>query len=159
MTELTTGHRRNYDLLGIFLSTLCGIHCLVTPLALLYIPSVGEHLESPWVHALLIGFVALAFHQSVYSHYKFHRSKTTLGVGLLGFAILLTTTLFEVFAHSHEQGHGDGHQEEGAMLYLALVGAILLITSHILNIRKCQCLTNNGLCVKSTEGDSIHRRS
>lgn len=141
---------RKYDFLGITLSTLCGIHCLLTPLAILYFPVFGEKLQSPWIHSILIGFVALSFHQSVYSHYKFHRSKMTLWTGILGFALLLVTYFVEIFAHSHEHehghGHGEGHHEENLMLYLAVAGAALLVTSHILNIRKCRCLKGKGQC-------------
>lgn len=151
MNETATLNSRNYDLLGIFLSTICGIHCLITPLAILYFPSFGETLESPWIHALLIGFVALAFYQSVYLHYKLHRSKTTLITGLLGFLILLVTSLMEVFSHGYEHGHSDGHHEESLIVYFAVAGAVLLVTSHILNIRKCRCLTGDGLCTKDNK--------
>ena len=153
MDKMAVVNDRNYDVWGIALSTLCGVHCILTPLAILYFPRVGGHLESPWFHTVLIGLVAWVFHQSVYSHYKLHRSKVTLGAGLFGFAILLATYLFEVFAHSHEQGHGEGHHEEGLVVYLAVVGAVLLVTSHILNIRKCRCLDDKGLCLKTTEAE------
>ena len=138
---------QTYDFLGIFLSTLCGVHCIITPLLILYFPSLGESFQSPWVHTFLIGFAGWSFHKSVYSHYKFHRSKATLGSGLLGFAILLVVYFLEVFSHSDEHGHaGEGHHEESFLVYLAVTGAILLVTSHILNIRKCKCLSADGLC-------------
>ena len=144
---------QNYDFLGIFLSILCGIHCLITPFLLLYFPSLGENFESPWVHALLMALVGWAFYQSVYLHYKIHRSKPTLGLGILGFAVLLIVSIIEVFFHSDEHGHGvnETHHDESFMLYLAITGSILLITSHILNIRKCKCLTGNGTCSEGSD--------
>ena len=52
---------QNYDFLGIFLSSLCGVHCLMTPFLLLYFPSIGKNFESPWIHALLMGLVGGLF--------------------------------------------------------------------------------------------------
>lgn len=150
MKKAMVTNYQNYDFVGIFLSVLCGVHCLITPLLILYFPSLGENFESPWVHAILMTLVGWAFYQSIYVHYKLHRSKATLGTGLLGFAILIVVSAVEVFSHSDEHGHGHGgaevHHDESFMLYLAITGSILLVTSHILNIRKCKCLTGNGMC-------------
>ena len=139
---------QNYDFLGIFLSSLCGVHCLITPFLLLYFPSIGKNFESPWIHALLMGLVGWAFYQSVYLHYKIHRSKPTLGFGILGFGFLLIVSVIEVFFHSDKHGHGhnEAHHDESFTLYLAIMGSVLLIVSHILNIRKCKCLRGKGTC-------------
>lgn len=136
----------SYDFLGIFLSILCGIHCIVTPLAILYLPSLGKSLESTWIHFFLIVFVALSFHQSIYSHFKLHRSRLTLGLGLLGFIILLISYFFEIFSHNHKPDHAATQNGELLVLVLAFSGALLLITSHILNIQKCKCLKGKGTC-------------
>lgn len=150
MKIATVANQCPYDFLGVILSTICGIHCLLTPLAMIYLPTLAKYLEPTGVHTLLIGFVALSFHQSIYLHYKFHRSKLTFGAGLLGFVILLSTYLFEVFSHSHEHSHIDGNHKEYLMMYLTVSGAILLVISHILNIRKCLCLNSRGPCSAGT---------
>lgn len=147
-------NRKSYDLWGIALSTICGIHCLITPIAILYFPSLAEHIKSSWTHTLLIGLVAVMFYQSVYLHYKVHRSKTALRLGLLGFVLLLIPYFFEVLHHSHEHhSHGNGHSKESLLLYLAIAGSLLMITSHIMNLRKCRCLRGNGPCLDDTDSN------
>ena len=103
--EVVSGNQ-SYDFVGMVLSILCGIHCIVTPLLILSFPILDERLNSPWVHGVLIGFVAWAFYQSVYLHFKLHKSKKTLVTGIVGFVILLGVSLVEIFAHADEHGHG-----------------------------------------------------
>ena len=147
--EVVSGNQ-SYDFVGMVLSILCGIHCIVTPLLILSFPILDERLNSPWVHGVLIGFVAWAFYQSVYLHFKIHKSKKTLVTGIAGFVILLGVSIVEIFAHADEHGHGhggaEGHHDESFMLYFAVTGSILLVTSHILNIKECKCLTGKGVC-------------
>jgi len=147
--EVTSGNQA-YDFVGMVLSILCGIHCIITPILILSFPILDERLNSPWVHGVLIAFVAWAFYQSVYLHFKLHKSKKTLITGILGFVILLGVSLVEIFAHADEHGHGhggaEGHHDESFMLYFAVTGSVLLVTSHILNIKECKCLTGKGVC-------------
>ena len=147
--EAASGNQA-YDFVGMVLSILCGIHCIITPILILSFPILDERLNSPWVHGVLIGFVAWAFYQSVYLHFKLHKSKKTLITGILGFVILLGVSLVEIFAHADEHGHGhggaEGHHDESFMLYFAVTGSVLLVTSHILNIKECKCLTGKGVC-------------
>ena len=150
--EITSGSQA-YDFAGMFVSILCGIHCLVTPLLILSFPALDDRINSPWVHGLLIGFVAWSFYQSVFTHYKLHKSKKTLGFGVTGFLILVVVSAIEVFAHGHGEEHGghhaggaEAHHDESFVLYLAITGSILLVTSHILNIRECKCLNEGGTC-------------
>lgn len=140
--------KNTYDYFGIFVSALCGVHCIVTPLAMIYMPQLGGFLEEAWVHTLMIVFVVLALYQSVYKHYKLHKSKLALGMGLSGFSILFTTYLIEVFSHGehhHHESGAHGH-DESLLVAVTIIGAILLISSHILNIRACRCLKGEGMC-------------
>ncbi len=152
MNESNITNKRSYDYLGVILSTLCGVHCLVTPLLILYLPVVGHSMQSPWFHTAMILFVAFTFHQSIYKHFKIHKSKLTLGLGLSGLVFFAIGYLNELMHHSEEHGNRYGHHEvhndETAMIYLAIIGAVLLISAHILNIRKCKCLKGQGLCTK-----------
>ena len=52
--NLSSIESKNYDYLGMAASLFCGIHCLLTPLAIMYLPKVGEYFESPWVHSTFI---------------------------------------------------------------------------------------------------------
>jgi hypothetical protein len=141
---------KNYDYLGIMFSILCGIHCLVTPLLIIYLPVVGNQVESIWFHTGIIGFVVFAFQQSIYKHYKVHKSRLVLSLGGVGLVLFLYSYFNELVNHSgeHEHGHhmSDIHADETYLTYIALTGGLLLVSAHILNLRKCKCLSGSGLC-------------
>lgn len=150
MKKVTLSKDRSYDYLGIFLSIVCGIHCLVTPLLIIYLPIVGNTVESIWFHSGTILFMGLTYYQSIYKHFKLHHSKVVLGLGTTGMILFLTSYLNELTHHSEEHEHGhslaDIHGDETYMIYVAMTGAFLLICAHILNIRKCRCLKGKGTC-------------
>lgn len=139
---LSTETRKNYDLLGIFLSMLCGIHCLVTPFILISFPSLGRGLSSPWFHAVLITCIGLIFYHSIVKSYRLHHSKITLILGVIGQIFIFNVYLFEIFAEPHiaQSPHTHSHKNEFFLLALALLAALLLVVSHFLNIRHCKCL-------------------
>ena len=132
-------NNNTYDLMGIIFSVLCGAHCLVTPILILNFPSIGEHFESPWIQSTLLLIIAGIFYHSVYRNFKIHKSKLTLGLGVSGFLILISIYMNELFAgHDHhmESAH---HHDETVSIVLAIVGSILMISSHLLNIKFCKC--------------------
>jgi hypothetical protein len=138
---------KTFDLFGILISILCGIHCIMTPFLIVSMPKLGEGLESPWVHTGLIVLMLLAFHQSVYKHFKIHGSKLTLGLGITGFFFVLISYANELLAHGEEHGHaGEVHNNDTFMIALAVTGGIFLVSSHLINIRKCRCLAAKGTC-------------
>ena len=133
---------QKYDFLGITLSILCGIHCLVTPLVIFYFPNFGDKLQSPWTQSLLLVLIAWVFYQSVYVNYKKHRSKITIGLGLSGFSTLLFVFMMEIFSGHNEHAHHHheaGFHEEPLTLTLAILGTIFMVSSHLLNIKNCKC--------------------
>lgn len=75
---------KKYDLLGIGLSFLCGIHCLITPLLIIYLPKLGKTFQSTWLHTTMIIIMLIAFYQSILKHYKLHKSKLPLSLGITG---------------------------------------------------------------------------
>ena len=133
---------KNYDLVGITFSFLCGIHCLITPILIINFPKLGEKFESPWVQSTLLVLIAGVFYQSVIKNFKFHRSKLTLGLGLSGFIILIYTYLNELLGehHGHMEEAHHHHQDETFTIVLAIVGSALMISSHLYNIKHCKCL-------------------
>lgn len=140
---------KTYDIVGMGLSVICGIHCIVTPFLIVSAPAIGEGLESIWAHTFLIVLMIFSFYQSVFKHYKMHLSKLTLGLGFTGIIFILITYINEIFAHSHEEHHEAGHIEvhdQGMMLYVGILGALFLVSSHFMNIKKCKCLIDLGSC-------------
>jgi hypothetical protein len=133
--------QRRFDYIGILLSTICGLHCIITPLLIISAPSLGKGLESIWVHSALITLMLYAFHQSIYKHFKLHRSILTLSLGCTGLILILISYFKEVFLHEEHHHHLEPHgtHDQSIMFYVAITGALLLIISHIFNIRKCRC--------------------
>ena len=139
-------NNKKYDFAGIFFSLICGIHCIITPILIINFPKLGEKFESPWVQLTLLVLIAGIFYQSVYKSFKIHRSKLTLSLGLSGFFILIYTYISELLPghelHSmeaHHQSHGHNHVEEPLTIALAIVGSVLMISSHLFNIKFCRC--------------------
>ena len=131
--------KKNYDIVGIIFSALCGAHCIITPILILNTPNIGKKFESPWVQTILLILIAGIFYQSVWRSFKTHGSKLTLGLGLSGFLILFSTYLNELLAgHEHHIEHAH-HHEETFSIVLAILGSVLMISSHLLNIRHCKC--------------------
>ncbi len=107
--------------MAIFLSSLCLLHCLAIPFALLLGPVL-----SPWLTSTETqvhwGLLALAAPISVFAlgnGFRRHRSHLTLWLGLvgLGFMLLAVTHLL-------------GEQWEIA---LTVVGVIMVLIAHIRN--------------------------
>jgi hypothetical protein len=146
-SELTRNYNM-YDFVGMGLSVLCGIHCIITPLLLISMPRLGEGFQSIWLHSTLLIIMAYSFYQSVYKHFKIHKSKLTLYLGLSGFTFILLSYVNELSSHDHGHGHNhvEAHSDEALFMFFAITGAILLVTSHLLNIKKCKCLSGEGVC-------------
>tara|TARA_B100000925_G_scaffold286817_1_gene265103 strand:- start:791 stop:1216 length:426 start_codon:yes stop_codon:yes gene_type:complete len=134
----------NYDIAGIVFSFICGIHCIITPILIINFPSLGEQFESPWLQSTLLILIAGIFYQSVYKNFKRHKSKLTLGLGFSGFIILIYTYLTELLGEHHghiEEAHH--HQDETLTIALAIIGSVLMISSHLFNIKHCKCIKQN----------------
>ena len=70
-------------------------------------------------------------------------------------ALLFVSFYFEVFAHSHGEGHvhshehGDGHLELSTVL--SITGAALMITAHVINLKLCRCLKDKDASPEDVE--------
>lgn len=117
-----------WDKIGIFLSTLCAIHCLVTPLLVLALPVLGEAFEATWVHWTMALVIVPVGVFAFWSGYKHHKQSKVFGLGLAG---LFLVTAGSVLPHEMV--------EFFEYDLVTIVGSILLVTAHILNRRACQC--------------------
>lgn len=137
-----------YDSVGMILSVLCGVHCLITPLLLIFQPLIGKAYESTWFHTGMMILILFVFYQSIYKKFKLYRSKLPLGLGLAGIGIFLITYINELYHHAEDEGHGDhhghlvvpDHSDETSMIYLGILASILLVSAHIINIKKSKRL-------------------
>ena len=121
--QSTTG-RYIMDKIGIWTSSLCAVHCLILPALLPVIPFLGasifaEHWFEKTILSLsmIIGFWAL-----LTGFYRYHRQLYPLYSLLLGGLIYWNKDMF-------------GHDFEP---YTVTAGAVLIVASHLLNIRLCK---------------------
>jgi glucan phosphoethanolaminetransferase (alkaline phosphatase superfamily) len=122
---------KNYtDKIGMFLSGLCVIHCLLTPIAIVLI-GTGWLLSiaaSPWFHIVLFLPVLLLVITSIAPTAWRSKSFAALSSALVGLIMMASA----MFMHNH--GH-PGHAQEP---YLSILGALLVFFGHWLNFRQCK---------------------
>lgn len=122
------GTKLTLDRWGIFLSGLCLVHCLLTPIIIFLIPWLEAYLREEIFHALLfIIILPLAF-ITFYSGHKIHRSKRPIILGTLGIAFLASDLILPESMH------------EIAFLHtgLTIFGSLLLVGAHYFNWH-CHC--------------------
>ena len=115
------------DRLGMLVSTLCALHCVLVPVLFYLLPTVGtalgdERLE--WGLLLLAGLVATL---SLGLSYRYHRSMTVLALLTAGLLLLVAARLLEEYGFT--------------VLLSALIsvfGATVLIAGHAFNLRQRQ---------------------
>lgn len=117
-----------WDRLGIFLSSLCALHCLATPLLLLALPMAGEFFESEWIHLGMALFVVPVGLFAFLSGYKHHRQKGVLSLGILGILLVAGASFLP-----HEL------VEVGEFDVVTIAGGLVLVLAHVLNRRACAC--------------------
>lgn len=126
--EEKTSH---WDKLGVFLSSLCALHCLLTPFLLVAAPFLGEIFEQAWVHVALALFVAPVGLYAFISGYRHHKNKFLLAIGVLGVLLVVSALLI-----NHEHGP---HEHGFELDYLTVVGSLILVVAHLWNRKACLC--------------------
>ena len=112
-----------WDLLGISVSVLCAVHCVVLPLALgsLSLAS-GPLLHNRWLES---GLIACSFLIGLAAFYKGcfvqHKARWPLLLFIAGFALLLVN-----------------QWNEQNTFYLIPAAAVLMVSAHFINYRRCR---------------------
>jgi hypothetical protein len=119
----------NWDRWGIFLSSLCAIHCLVTPILLLALPVLGGYFENQMVHIIMALFVVPVGAFAFWSGYKHHKKMYLLVLGFVGLSLVGGAPLVHDFFHIELM------RED----LMTIFGSTILIGAHLLNRRACQC--------------------
>ncbi|QDK39714.1 MerC domain-containing protein [Bdellovibrio sp. NC01] len=117
-----------WDKLGITLSTICAIHCVITPFLALAVPVLGETFEQPWVHLVMAVFVVPTGLYAFFSGYQHHKQKGLVALGVLGI-ILIAIGLLAPISGLNLFGHD----------VITIIGSAALIVAHVLNRRACHC--------------------
>ena len=117
------------DNLGITISSICAVHCVLLPMIFLIAPY--SFIASHEFHEALIYFILpCAVVSFVLGCRKHKDSKVaimgTLGITLLGSALLL-----------HDVHHSDQHNEELTTVLITICGSVFLVVSHLRNRKLC----------------------
>ena len=117
------------DNLGITISSVCAIHCVLLPAIFIIAPY--SFLASHEFHEALIYFIlpcaAVAFTLGCRKHGDIKVAiMGSFGIILLASSILL-----------HEIFHSDEHSEELMTVLITVAGSIMLILSHLRNRKLC----------------------
>ena len=117
------------DNLGITISSVCAIHCVLLPMIFLIAPY--SFLASHEFHETLIYFILpCAFVAFVLGCRRHKDLKVALmgtsGIVLLGSALLM-----------HDILHSNQHSEEFTTVLITVCGSILLVISHLRNRKLC----------------------
>jgi carbon starvation protein CstA len=122
------------DKFAIGLSMLCAIHCLLLPLLLVALPSIGAlQLQNEAFHFWMLAAVIPTSIYALSIGCKKHQRYRLLSWGLSGLILMLMAIFF---------GH-DIAGEFGEKV-LTLLGAILVVIAHWGNFRRCQQHQNCG---------------
>ena len=118
------------DNLGITISSVCAIHCVLLPAIFIIAPY--SFLASHEFHEALIYFIlpcaAIAFVLGC----RKHGDRKVLLMGSTGIILLVVSLLI------HEVFHSEHHSEEFTTILITIAGSIMLILSHLRNSRLCQ---------------------
>lgn len=117
------------DSLGITISSVCAIHCVLLPLIFLIAPY--SFLASHEFHEALIYFILPCALIAFILGCRKHGDTKVAIMGTLGI-ILLASALLLHDLHSHDQ-----HSEELTTVLITIAGSILLVLSHIRNRKLC----------------------
>ena len=117
------------DNLGITISSVCAIHCVLLPAIFIIAPY--SFLASHEFHEALIYFIlpcaAVAFTLGCRKHGDI---KVAL-MGSFGIILLASSILL------HEVFHSEEHSEELTTVLITVAGSIMLILSHLRNRKLC----------------------
>lgn len=140
-TVLNSSHahlRRHADFAGAAASSVCLIHCLLTPVLISFFPELIPYLpgEAGFHRALAIGIVLLGGAAFI-PGYRVHRRNSLLALIGAGISlILIVAWCGEALSQAFE-------------LVLSVSGSLMLVGAHLLNrsfCRQCHSCKDTPLC-------------
>ena len=120
------------DKFGIFLSGVCLLHCLITPIVITLVPilSINLMVEDLLFHQLMLWLVLPTSCVALFIGCRKHKQMPIAVTGIIGMTILIIVALFghDVFGETAEK-------------IMTSIGGLILASSHYLNFRACQSIT------------------
>jgi len=115
--------KKQWDKWGIVLSTACIIHCFAVVILPLMLPAVEMFVHSPWVHRIFAALVITTTPLAFIPGYRQHRLQYVLFTAVAGLFMILSGVFL------------DGRIDEALSHGISIVGSILLVSAHVLNLR------------------------
>ena len=116
------------DSLAISASTLCVLHCLVTPFLLILVPVISStFVADELFHKIFVAFILPISIVALFLGCRRHRDRIVLILGSIGLACLVI-----VAAMGHEF-FGEFGEKIGTV-----IGGMILVTGHIRNYYLCR---------------------
>lgn len=115
-----------FDRIGIALSGICAVHCLILPAVLPFMGMIAGIIESEWTHIVLAIFIIPTVVFTAWRGYKHHGKREVmwlLGIG----ALAVVAALFV----------GEHLANERLETAVTTLGSLLLITGHWQNHKHC----------------------
>ena len=114
---------RLFDASAISLSGLCLVHCLVVPVAAIFMPALLLVSHAAWVHTAFLVFAVPMTSLALWSVHRHHPlPRSLILVAVLGLACLA--------------GGAMGWPREVWEEQITVLGSLLLVTAHIWNWRR-----------------------
>lgn len=133
-------HSKKWDRVGLAISILCIIHCIILPFILLFMPWI-HLLNGPFIESLLLASGALVGGVSFWTSFKKHRQRGPLLLGLIGVGFLIFSI---ISIHSLDHQHAlHSNLPIGKIDFVTVTGGLFLIAGHVWNIRACHCFCDN----------------
>ena len=132
------GHRA-FDRIGLFLSVLCGIHCLLTPFILVSAPWLSNIIGNESFHVMMLSFVIPVAVLSIVQNNGVKGK--VLKVMLSGIFLLV----LGVVVHYTHHTHGENHHLKDFLLenLFTMTGGALLFFAHLKKLKNCRCTHSN----------------
>ena len=117
------------DNLGITISSVCAIHCVLLPAIFIIAPY--SFLASHEFHEALIYFILPCAAVAFILGCRKHGDVKVALMGTLGVILLASSLLF------HDIFHAEEHSEELITVLITIAGSVMLILSHLRNRKLC----------------------
>ena len=125
--------KSNVEKVGFWLTVICAVHCIATPLVITFLPILGSKFEM--FHRYENAFLFISFILALYLLGRDYREhKNIFPMVLLLTAAVLNTFAFLFLNKSHE-------------VYVSVGMSLLIISAYWLNWKhkaRCKCHTNSG---------------
>ena len=119
------------DRIAMLLSSLCVIHCLLTPILLISIPALASVsiLNDETFHQILLFFVLPIGTFALLVGYLHHRNKWVVLAGVTGLTLLSSPLLVEWVGVGHEV------LGEYGEVVITVIASFIIVSAHIVNYR------------------------